>query len=134
VNRSGQEIGAEHASMVRTYLEGLWERQEPLPRRGGRPNLTSLAAACGFDRGVFYSNEAVATLLAEHDERDRVRFYDKLEQAELKREKADASAKHDRAIIERIVQLEAVVISQARELERFRRLEKLMCRDGILPP
>jgi uncharacterized membrane protein YqiK len=57
-----------------------------------------------------------------------------LEQAELKREKADASAKHDRAIIERIVQLEAVVISQARELERFRRLEKLMCRDGILPP
>jgi hypothetical protein len=134
VSRNGQEIGAEHAATIRAHLDSLWERQEPLPRRAGRPNLTSIAAACGFDRGIFYTNEAVAACLAEYDEKDRIRFYDKLEQGELRREKTEASAKYDRAVVERIVELEALVQSQARELERLRRLERLMCQEGILPP
>lgn len=134
MSRSGPEIGAENANALRLHLDDLWTRQEPLPRRAGKPNLTSIAAACGFDRGVFYSNPAVAEELAAYDSKDRIRFYDKLAQAELKREQSDATAKYDRAVVERIVELEALVHSQARELERLRRLEKLMCAEGILPP
>lgn len=134
MSKSGQEIGAEHAAVLKAHLDALWQRQEPLPRRAGRPNLTTIAAACGFDRGVFYSNEAVASHLAAYDERDRVRFYDKLEQSELKREKAEAAAKYDRGLVERVIELEALVTSQARDLERLRRLEAMMCKEGILPP
>jgi hypothetical protein len=134
VSKSGPEIGAEHAGALRIHLEDLWKRQEPLPRRAGKPNLTSIAAACGFDRGVFYSNPAVAEELAAYEHKDRLRFYDKLEQAELRRETTEAAAKYDRAVVDRIIELEALVQSQARELERLRRLEKLMCTEGILPP
>jgi hypothetical protein len=134
VNQSSQEIAAEHAETLRLHLEHLWKRQEPLPRRAGRPNLTSLAAACGFDRGVFYSNEVVAAHLETYEKRDRIRFYDKLEEAELKRDKAESTAKYDRAVVDRIIELEALVQSQARELGRLRRLEKLMCAEGVLPP
>ena len=134
MSQSSQEIAAEHAETLRLHLERLWKRQEPLPRRAGRPNLTSLAATCGFDRGVFYSNDTVAAHLEAYEKRDRIRFYDKLEEAELKRDKAEVTAKHDRAVLDRIIELEALVQSQARELGRFRRLEKLMCSEGVLPP
>lgn len=134
MSKSGQEIGAEHAETLRLHLARLWKEQEPMPRRAGRPNVTSLAAACGFDRGVFYSNPAVSAALDEYEKRDRVRFYDKLEQGALDREKADATAKYNRAVVDRIIELEALVQSQARELDRLRRLERLMCSEGILPP
>lgn len=134
MSRSGQDIGAEHAETLKAHLESLWERQEPLPRRAGRPNLTTIAAACGFDRGVFYSNEAVASRLAAYEEKDRIRFYDKLEQAEQMRDRSEAAAKYDRGMVERVIELEALVSSQARELERLRRLEAMMCKEGVLPP
>lgn len=134
MSMSGQEIGLEHANAVDAYLQDLWERQEPLPRRAGRPNLTRIAAACGFDRGVFYSNQAASDLLAEHEKKDRIRFYDRLEQAELQREQGDSSDKQSQALARRIVELEATVQSQAHDLQRLRRLERLMLSEGILPP
>ncbi|HEX6705321.1 MAG TPA: hypothetical protein VF169_11225 [Albitalea sp.] len=118
----------------KAHLDSLWERQEPLPRRAGRPNLTSIAAACGFDRGVFYSNEAVAAHLTEYEEKDRIRFYDKLEQAELRRERDETANKQSQATLQRILELEVIVESQARELDRLRKLERLMTNEGILPP
>lgn len=134
MNKSGLEIGQEHVRAIQAFLDDLWKRQEPLPRRAGKPNLTRIASACGFDRGVFYSNEGVDKALKAHEERDRIRFYDKLEQAALDREGAEVTAKQNKAVTDRIVELEAVVQSQARELERLRRLERLMCKEGVLPP
>ena len=134
MSKNGQEIGQEHAKAVEAYVKDLWKRQEPLPRRAGRPNLTRIATACGFDRGVFYANDAVERALDEYEAKDRIRFYDKLEQAALDRDKTEASSKQNKAIMDRIIELEALVQSQARELERLRRLEKLMCSEGILPP
>jgi polyphosphate kinase 2 (PPK2 family) len=134
VSKSGLEIGHEHVGVVQAFLDELWERQEPLPRRAGKPNLTRIAAACGFDRGVFYSNEGVERALKAYEEKDRIRFYDKLEQAEQKRERSEAATKYDRGMVERVIELEALVTSQARELERLRRLEAMMCKEGVLPP
>ena len=134
MSKNGVEIGEANAESLSLYLEDRWKRQEPLPRRGGRPNLTSIAAACGFDRGVFYANPAAAELLEVHEKKDRIRFYDRLEQAELQRERVEGSEKQSQALVRRLIDLEATVQSQARDLERLRRLERLMLSEGILPP
>jgi len=36
---------------------------KPLPSRDGRPNLSAIALACGFDRQVLYKNSAARELL-----------------------------------------------------------------------
>lgn len=133
MTKSGIEIGAEHDEALQRYLDERWARQEPLPRRGGKPNLTSIAAACGFDRGVLYANKAAMKRLEDYEPKDRIRFYDKLEQAELQRDRVEASTKQSKAMVQRVIELEAIVQSQSAQLERLRRLERLMLRDGILP-
>jgi len=133
MTKSGIEIGTEHDEALQRYLADRWARQEPLPRHGGKPNLTSIAAACGFDRGVLYANEAAMKRLGEYEPKDRIRFYDKLEQAELQRDRVEVSTKQSKAMVQRVIELEATVQSQSAQLERLRRLERLMLREGILP-
>ena len=55
--KSGQQKGREHVTDVRAYVEGLKEFGGRIPMRDGKPNWTAIASACGFARGVFYTNE-----------------------------------------------------------------------------
>ena len=71
--------------------------------------------------------------LGEYEPKDRIRFYDKLEQAELQRDRVEVSTKQSKAMVQRVIELEATVQSQSAQLERLRRLERLMLREGILP-
>lgn len=59
--RSGGAIGAEHVVRLRLYLSDV----EALPARGGKLNVTAVALACGFDRGVLYTNGECKRLLQE---------------------------------------------------------------------
>ena len=53
---SGAEIGRKNAAALKEYLRGLKAQSGQLPARGGKVNVTAVALACGFDRGVLYQN------------------------------------------------------------------------------
>lgn len=57
--KSTQEIAAEHFRTLKQYLDTV----ESLPARGGKLNISALAEACGFDRGVLYTNPECNRLL-----------------------------------------------------------------------
>ena len=61
--KSGAQIGAEHVARVRQHIADLRAAGRGLPSRAGKPNLSTLALACGFDRGVFYNNAAAMQLI-----------------------------------------------------------------------
>lgn len=61
--KSGAEIGAENVARLQTYLDGLASTGEPLPMRAGKPNMSAIALACGFDRQVLYKNPAAVALI-----------------------------------------------------------------------
>jgi hypothetical protein len=63
IDRSGTEIGAENVASLRAYLDRLAEAGERLPLRAGKPNLSAIAIACGFDRQVLYKNPAAKALI-----------------------------------------------------------------------
>jgi hypothetical protein len=63
-SRSGQQIGQENTDRLKAYLDALRLAGLSLPLRKGRPNLSAIAAACGFDRQVLYHNPGAATLLS----------------------------------------------------------------------
>ncbi len=58
-SKSGPEIAADHVRALQRYLETV----ESLPARGGKLNVSAVAAACGFDRGVLYTNPECNRLL-----------------------------------------------------------------------
>ncbi|GEO99119.1 hypothetical protein [Methylobacterium haplocladii] len=62
---SGREIGERNVAALRAYLDGLQVAGEPIPERNGRPNLSAIAIACGFDRQTLYKNQAAKVLLEE---------------------------------------------------------------------
>jgi hypothetical protein len=57
--KSTQEIAAEHFRTLKQYLDTV----ESLPARGGKLNISAVAEACGFDRGVLYTNPECNRLL-----------------------------------------------------------------------
>lgn len=61
----GELGGQENAKRLRAYLDVLRADRRGVPTRGNGPNLSAIAKACGFDRGVFYSNLDVKLLLNE---------------------------------------------------------------------
>jgi len=60
---SGAEIGRKNAAALKEYLRGLKAQSGQLPARGGKVNVTAVALACGFDRGVLYQNPRCRRLL-----------------------------------------------------------------------
>jgi len=62
--KSGQQIGEENTDRLKAYLDSLTLAGLSVPQRNGRPNLSAIAAACGFDRQVLYHNPGAATLLS----------------------------------------------------------------------
>jgi len=129
--KSGQQVAEEHARTLAAVLAAYADKA--LPRHGVDVNRSALATECGFDRKVFRDNPRCAVMLRDADELDRVHFLDGLTQAELKRDDK-AKTDEDRAELEtRILDLMAENASLKRELERFRRLERLMLDTGKLP-
>lgn len=63
MSKSGAAIGAENVARLQLYLDGLAAAGEPLPMRAGKPNLSAISLACGFDRQVLYKNPAAAALI-----------------------------------------------------------------------
>lgn len=63
IGKSGPEIGAENVARLQTYLDGLAATGEALPMRAGKPNMSAIALACGFDRQVLYKNPAAVALI-----------------------------------------------------------------------
>lgn len=73
-SKSGQQIGQENTDRLKAYLDSLRLAGLTVPQRKGRPNLSAIAAACGFDRQVLYHNPGATTLLSEavkHDQADK---------------------------------------------------------------
>jgi hypothetical protein len=62
---SGSQIGKRHADRLRTYIDGLRAKGSSLPIRNGRPNLTAIGLACGFDRQVLHKNPACRRIIEE---------------------------------------------------------------------
>lgn len=59
MTKSGIELGREHAARLEAYLAEI----DHLPSRAGKPNMTAIARACGFDRQVLYKNPACVSML-----------------------------------------------------------------------
>ena len=61
--RSGADIGADNAARLAKYITDLESAGVGFPVRGGKPNMSAIAIACGFDRQVLYKNPAAVALL-----------------------------------------------------------------------
>lgn len=59
----GVPQGQENARRLEAYLDALERDKLPLPARDGKPNLSVIALACGFDRGVLYTNAAAKSAI-----------------------------------------------------------------------
>jgi hypothetical protein len=59
----GVPKGEENVRLLGVYLDELAAIGCGLPARDGRPNLSVIADACGFGRGVFYNNDAAKKVL-----------------------------------------------------------------------
>lgn len=60
---SGADVGKKHLRTLKIYLRGIRTRAARLPARNGKVNVTAVALACGFDRGVLYQNPRCKRLL-----------------------------------------------------------------------
>jgi hypothetical protein len=128
--KSGPQIAEEHVQSLIAVLASFGGK--PLPRYQNELNRTAIAKLCGFDRKVFQTNPRCAELIASADADDRKCHLDALAQAELGREDK-ARVDQDRAELEALnLRLMAENASLKVELERFRRLERLMAESGKL--
>ena len=131
VGKNGQQMAEEHVQTLVAVLASY--DGKPLPRYHGELNRSAIAEQCGFDRKVFQTNPRCAELMASVDADDRRRHLDALAQAELGREDK-AKVDRDRAELEsQNLRLMAENASLKVDLERFRRLERLMADTGRLP-
>src|SRR5919107_2664403 len=71
--KSGQQIARENVEKVQAYAEGLKRHGERIPTRGGQPNWTAIALACGFSRGVFYENDNARAVIEKASEAEELR-------------------------------------------------------------
>ena len=60
---SGAEVGKRNVATLKDYLRGIKAQGANLPSRAGKVNMTAVALACGFDRGVLYQNPRCRRLM-----------------------------------------------------------------------
>lgn len=60
---SGQQTGAENVKRLDKYLAELRSTGGKLPMRNGKPDKSTIAMACGFNRQTLYNNPAAVALL-----------------------------------------------------------------------
>jgi hypothetical protein len=56
---------------LQQYFDSLLKSALPLPRRGGLPNKSAIARACGFDRDFLSRNSAIVSLLSKFESQER---------------------------------------------------------------
>jgi hypothetical protein len=118
-----REIGNEHVTALKRYIEGLRSSGEGLPSRSGKLNISAVALACGFNREVIYQNPHCRALLQEAAKLIGLRGVEcKEEQAEVGKVRLER----------RITQLEqqnaalvAEVFDLRRKLEQLRHIEEM---------
>ena len=129
--KSGPQIAEEHVQTLVAILQSFGER--PLPRYHGELNRSALAALCGFDRKIFQTNPRCAALLVSAEKDDRCRQLDALTQAELDRVDEERVDRRTTELEAQNLRLLAENASLRADLERFRRLDRLMASTGRLP-
>jgi hypothetical protein len=134
----GVQQGEENVRRLRAYIAALEAENRGLPARDGRPNLSVIAEACGFDRGVFYSNQAAKLLLDDALGRlglDTGRPADltAFDQARLREEGKARADGRSKGLEEELLRLRAENASLRAENERFRALRRLLAETGRVP-
>jgi len=128
--KSGFQVGAEYVERLKRYFADVASEGRPLPARGGKPNASAIALACGFDRQVLYKNPAAKELFdkvvrkldlepaADHGKRDDEKPVARSDPRRiLKLEQENASLRAERADL------------RAR-LRRLEHIEELMVETG----
>lgn len=121
MTRSGADIGAENVERLRSYLAGLEVTGTPLPMRNGRPNMSAIALACGFDRQVLYKNPAAVALIDDVVSRAPVSSAPGADDPDEK----PKSDRRDSRVMQLEQQLAAARAENAGLRERLRRLQHI---------
>ncbi len=134
----GVARGEENVRRLGIYLDELAAEKRGLPARDGRPNLSVVAEACGFDRGVFYTNQTAKMLLDDAYRRlgldtgapaDLTAF----EQVRLREEGKARSDGRSRSLEDELLRLRAENAGLRAENERYRALRQLLAETGRVP-
>lgn len=130
--------GEENARRLRDYLTALRTERRGLPSRDGRPNLSIIAEACGFDRGVFYANQMAKMLLDEATaelglDDGMPEPADAFEEARIREEAKVRSDGRAKALEEEVLRLRAENARLKSENERMRAIRTLMADTGRIP-
>ncbi len=135
----GVRRGEENVARLQEYLKALAEQGRGLPSRDGRPNLSAIAQACGFDRGVFYANQeaklvlddAVTRLGLETDVQSVPQTA--FAEARIREETKGRSDARTKALEEEVMRLRAENAQLRAENDRLRAVRRLMAETGRLP-
>ncbi len=130
--------GEENVRLLEVYVAELAAIRRGLPSRDGRPNLSVIADACGFDRGVFYNNDAAKEVLKKALRRvgldtgppDEVPAFDRTRLREETKVRDDGKSK---SLEEEVLRLRAENASLRAENARYRALRELLAETGRLP-
>lgn len=133
---SGAQQGAENVARLQKYVATLKAAGRPLPAVRGKLNLTAIAKACGFDRGVFYDNVAAAAVVDEAAAELGIEgIAHRLETAPIREE--DDLVRSLRERIRRLEQDKAALTAEVQglraRLRRTEHLEEHMVETGWLP-
>jgi hypothetical protein len=134
----GVPKGEENVRLLGVYVAELATMRRGLPARDGRPNLSVIADACGFDRGVFYNNDAAKEVLDKAHRRlgldtgtaDEMPAFD---QAWLREEGKVRDDGRSKSLEEEVLRLRAENASLRAENARYRALRELLAETGRLP-
>lgn len=134
----GELGGQENAKRLRTYIDVLRADRRGVPARGDGPNLSAIAKACGFDRGVFYSNEEVKLLLNEAWEElgldnGRPEPTTAYEAARLKDEAKSRGDSRVSGLEQEVLLLRAENAQLKAEHAKYKALQRLMIETGRMP-
>ncbi|WP_372398675.1 DUF6262 family protein [Azospirillum sp. HJ39] len=130
--------GEDNVRRLQSYLRALEEEGRGLPARDGRPNLSVIASACGFDRGVFYANQAAKLILDEATtalglEADTHRPQTAFAEARIQQETKARSDVRTKSLEEEVMRLRAENAQLRSENERLRAVRRLMAETGRMP-
>ena len=134
----GVQKGEENVRLLGVYLEALASEKRGLPAHDGRPNLSIIAEACAFNRGVFYSNQTAKMLLDDAHRRlgldtGTPADLNAFEQARLREEGKARSDRRSRSLEDEVLRLRAENAGLRAENERYRALRQFLAETGRVP-
>jgi len=120
--KNGQQAGKENVQRVREYLDELKLQKQFIPLRDGKPNYSAIALACGFNRQVFYNNQAAREAVEQAFQ--ELNLETQMEPVSTDRSAAHSKAAHTQKQLdtsERYIQeLEAKLAVKTAEVESLR--------------